>query len=72
MKTTVKYNVTPHDGKIKTATELIKAVVETVGREKFSVDELIVEVEDVYSAEKPKVHVVNKSNNYAGANMTIS
>ena len=55
MRKVLEYNVTPPDGTIKTGNELVKGVFKSIAGEKdFKVDELVVKVNDVYSAVKLK------------------
>ena len=71
MKTTIKYNLTPPDGKYDTAEPDVEKIVKDYVAKKLPVDELIVEVNDVFCTKCKKNHAVMNSCNGIGSNNVI-
>ena len=70
MKTIIKYNLTPNDGRYATVTSDVEKIVRDYQQKKIAVDELVIEVNDVFST-KTKLRDANKSFNGNGVNNVV-
>ena len=58
MTTKVKYNVVPQDGDLDTANKIIDKIIERAPK---NIDELSIEVADLFSVKARKFNVMNES-----------